>query len=908
MEIAHEVAPPYFTTNYQLLIYDIARDNNLPAAPSGHYVLSSPTGIINEGFDLSASGTSNFTNDYSASFPNFNSFIQELTNGNWNISVSSGANVTNYTFHVSTSGFDSSSLPDVNITFPTAGAVNVTNSPSFTWQGISWPNGNIQVEVTGSPTGFFERVILPRTQTSWTSPATLPEGDNNFLLNYSGSSATNITASVPLDSSSHPISAWTFQAFPVTYGIQAFSVTNAFPGHPGSTPLVARYTFDDGSLAATDVSGNGNDLPGPYSYSGAVAITNDSLEGAYAASINSADYYTDNTNLLSTLAGDFSVSLWLKTTQVYGNDTDAGIYNGAGIISTFAYNTPTGTNYVVPMELTGHKLAFVTVGGNGSEQDTLHSVTSIDTGNYVHVVVTRNHSTGEKDIYINGNLDASDIGTTDPLNGSHFLQIGLKNFQGFNGKLDDIQFYSTVLSAGQVFNIYQHPGSTAYTNSGAGPTLSAALDTTNLTWTTSGNANWFGETATSHDGNSAAQSGAITDSQATALQTTVPANGQVSFYWKVSSEQDLDFLKFYINGTEQDSISGDVDWTQTTYPVVAGDTLRWEYSKDESGSDGADAAWVDQVQFTTNAVSNAPVLVSLSLTLQRYNDFVNGTVAYYAYPYISSISPAPVTTNRIQSPDGVMFSEVWAGDTAEDREYQGYYTSLDQAVNACTNGQWTLYINKGAPNQQIFHFAVSINSLTTNFVGPVTILAPAPNAINVASNSPVQWSGPTNASYLFVEAYQTSPTFAYDGYTSLPASSTNWPSPPALLTGTNYCVVEYGLYNFSNFAFTTPVDGGLNPVASWHPGFYIYTTATSKFVVRSPLAVELSATPTQVTGDNFQLGFQTVAGHQETVQMRTNLFVGTWIDVTNFVGDGSAYQLTVSMTNSPDSYFRVITQ
>jgi hypothetical protein len=172
----------------------------------------------------------------------------------------------------------------------------------------------------------------------------------------------------------------------------------------------------------------------------------------------------------------------------------------------------------------------------------------------------------------------------------------------------------------------------------------------------------------------------------------------------------------------------------------------------------------------------------------------------------------------------------------------------------------------------------------------------------------MQWTGPGNASSVFVEAYQTSPDFVFDGYTNLPVNATIWPSPPALITGTNLFYLQYAFYNFANFTFTTPVDGSLNPVADWEPNLYLYSTAASQFVVRSPLAVELDAAPPQVTGGNFQLGFQTVPGHTETVQMRTNLFTGQWIDVTNFVGDGTGYQLAVPITNSPDKFFRVITE
>ena len=74
------------------------------------------------------------------------------------------------------------------------------------------------------------------------------------------------------------------------------------------------------------------------------------------------------------------------------------------------------------------------------------------------------------------------------------------------------------------------------------------------------------------------------------------ADGEISFYYKVSSESSYDFLKFYINGIEKDSWSGIVDWTEATYDVPEGEnTFKWEYSKDVSVSTGDDCAWVDYI-------------------------------------------------------------------------------------------------------------------------------------------------------------------------------------------------------------------------------------------------------------------------------------------------------------------------
>ncbi|MDB6111436.1 MAG: hypothetical protein JWR69_3186, partial [Pedosphaera sp.] len=131
--------------------------------------------------------------------------------------------------------------------------------------------------------------------------------------------------------------------------------------------------------------------------------------------------------------------------------------------------------------------------------------------------------------------------------------------------------------------------------------IGAALDSPNLTWSTSGNAAWFGETTITHDGVDAAQSGVITDSQQSTVQTTVAGPGVLNFWWKVSSEQFFDYLTFFIDGVQRTNISGEVDWQSQTFAIGSGThTIKWTYQKDASIGVGFDAGWLDQVLYSTN--------------------------------------------------------------------------------------------------------------------------------------------------------------------------------------------------------------------------------------------------------------------------------------------------------------------
>ena len=128
-------------------------------------------------------------------------------------------------------------------------------------------------------------------------------------------------------------------------------------------------------------------------------------------------------------------------------------------------------------------------------------------------------------------------------------------------------------------------------------TLADALNTPGWSWTPGGSLPaWSPQSAVTHDGSLAARSGAMTDNQTNWIQTTVTGPGTVSFWWKVSSETNYDYLRFYVGGAQQAAISGEVGWTWMNFAVPAGtQILRWAYCKDVSTSSGSDAGWVDQV-------------------------------------------------------------------------------------------------------------------------------------------------------------------------------------------------------------------------------------------------------------------------------------------------------------------------
>ena len=137
----------------------------------------------------------------------------------------------------------------------------------------------------------------------------------------------------------------------------------------------------------------------------------------------------------------------------------------------------------------------------------------------------------------------------------------------------------------------------------------------NRPWTTSGNANWFFQTAVNHDGWNALQSGDVNDNQGSTLQTIVNGPVSVSFWWKVSSESGFDFLNFSVNGSLNQQISGEVNWTQVTVALGPGaNILDWTYAKDITLSAGSDAGWLDQFLVIETAPPAGSVVINSGQT------------------------------------------------------------------------------------------------------------------------------------------------------------------------------------------------------------------------------------------------------------------------------------------------------
>ena len=161
------------------------------------------------------------------------------------------------------------------------------------------------------------------------------------------------------------------------------------------------------------------------------------------------------------------------------------------------------------------------------------------------------------------------------------------------------------------------------------PTLSEAASApgNNLTFTSAtSNYPW----ATSFvDGEPVAKSGNVGANNSTSTMQLVlqmQAGEQLRFRWKVSSEQNYDYLKFYVNNTQYgSSLSGETNWLTVTYTASSAGTytFQWRFIKDEYVGDFDDCGYVDDVEYlrsyTLGDVDNNGIVDSNdALMIMRY--------------------------------------------------------------------------------------------------------------------------------------------------------------------------------------------------------------------------------------------------------------------------------------------------
>lgn len=169
------------------------------------------------------------------------------------------------------------------------------------------------------------------------------------------------------------------------------------------------------------------------------------------------------------LTGDFTVSFWIKTTQLFPQtDTPS---SGAPLFHADASGT--AADWVISGTRTSstgpNRISFQTGHANGTTPNAVvHATAHIVPDQWMHVAVTRIRGTtgapGQMTIHINGTAQGTAPGSPDLLNAQPELVIGTNprnTAQSFAGTLDQIRLFTRALDAAEIAQLADDSGSAA---------------------------------------------------------------------------------------------------------------------------------------------------------------------------------------------------------------------------------------------------------------------------------------------------------------------------------------------------------------------------------------------------------------------------------------------------------------
>ena len=143
-------------------------------------------------------------------------------------------------------------------------------------------------------------------------------------------------------------------------------------------------------------------------------------------------------------------------------------------------------------------------------------------------------------------------------------------------------------------------------------TLEAALDATNLVWSTEGEAPWTPQTDVSADGADAAKRGAVSGASVSRLATTVEGPGTLSWKWK-SDVAGTAGVEVYLDNRdlydEDVYLEGASDWSDASLEIEGDGThvVVFEFWNGGTAATVSDCAYIDCVSWTPSRPASVVV-------------------------------------------------------------------------------------------------------------------------------------------------------------------------------------------------------------------------------------------------------------------------------------------------------------
>jgi hypothetical protein len=203
-----------------------------------------------------------------------------------------------------------------------------------------------------------------------------------------------------------------------------------------------------------------------------------------------------------------------------------------------------------------------------------------------------------------------------------------------------------------------------------------------LNWEHGGDHHWYVTDSDAHSGSYSARSGAIDDDEVSNLYayTEVLVDGEISFWFKTSTEYRKDLFAFFIDGQRMDWWSGENDWTYVSYSFEAGrHVFQWLYDKNKKNSAGEDCVWIDDITFPRASIITA---VEETVTEKHYKIYPNPNHGNFVIELANEsnirifniMGQAVMTLNQVSgiqrislnsAPKGLYFVQIQSGNNTE---------------------------------------------------------------------------------------------------------------------------------------------------------------------------------------------------------------------------------------------------
>jgi hypothetical protein len=197
-----------------------------------------------------------------------------------------------------------------------------------------------------------------------------------------------------------------------------------------------------------DYSGNGNHAI----MSGTVPQQASGIVGAAREAFSGNNYFSIIDNATIRASDNFSISFWIKGSFIGGNEaiifkgTTSGVSTNAELDYLFIYDSVGG-------EATHLRFSI----SDGIAQYSVYTTTAVNTNTWFHIVGTYDHIAQELKIYVNNVCEDTTVVNIEINSYIKELRIG-KAYdiyaQYFSGIIDELMFYQSTLTAGNVATLY----------------------------------------------------------------------------------------------------------------------------------------------------------------------------------------------------------------------------------------------------------------------------------------------------------------------------------------------------------------------------------------------------------------------------------------------------------------------